>query len=249
MGIAAPDAARVARDLYLRSVDADPEYAPAWARLGRCHRVLAKAGEDLVANAARAERCFDRALELNPDLGVAHALYAMVECDLGKGRDAMVRLLERGRGGNTDAELFAGLVRACRYSGLLPPSIAAHERARALDPQVLTSVRERVTECQPRLAYQRERAPGHATSMADGLLAFAPTRHRSPDAGILDPASRGWRGWEGLGLDGRGRTERTSPTEPLVPHRLPSPGDILVSQRSELNELSIEFERPGLELP
>jgi tetratricopeptide (TPR) repeat protein len=122
-------------------VEEDPEYAPAWARLGRCHRVLGKAGEEPDANAGRAESCFHRALELNPDLAVAHALYAMVECDLGKGRDAMVRLLQRAREGAADAELFAGLVHACRYSGLLPASVAAHERARALDPQIMTSIR------------------------------------------------------------------------------------------------------------
>src|SRR5436190_16692070 len=31
-----------ARDLYLRCVEADPCYAPAWARLGRLHHVMAK---------------------------------------------------------------------------------------------------------------------------------------------------------------------------------------------------------------
>jgi TolB-like protein len=31
-----------ARDLYLRCVEADPCYAPAWARLGRIHHVMAK---------------------------------------------------------------------------------------------------------------------------------------------------------------------------------------------------------------
>ncbi len=32
----------VARDLYLRFVEEDPGYAPAWARLGRIHHVMAK---------------------------------------------------------------------------------------------------------------------------------------------------------------------------------------------------------------
>ena len=36
----------MARDLYERSVERDPAYAPAWARLGRLHRVLAKFGRD-----------------------------------------------------------------------------------------------------------------------------------------------------------------------------------------------------------
>ena len=32
----------IARDLYMRSVEEDPAYAPAWARLGRIHHVMAK---------------------------------------------------------------------------------------------------------------------------------------------------------------------------------------------------------------
>ena len=32
----------VARDLYLRCLEEDPHFAPAWARLGRCHRVIGK---------------------------------------------------------------------------------------------------------------------------------------------------------------------------------------------------------------
>ena len=39
-----------------------------------------------------------------------------------------------------DAELLAGLVHACRYCGLLDESVAAHERARRMDPTVRTSV-------------------------------------------------------------------------------------------------------------
>jgi hypothetical protein len=35
-----------ARDLYVRCVAEDPHYAPAWARLGRCCRIIAKLGGD-----------------------------------------------------------------------------------------------------------------------------------------------------------------------------------------------------------
>ena len=31
-----------ARDLYERCLELDPRFAPAWARLGRCHRVIGK---------------------------------------------------------------------------------------------------------------------------------------------------------------------------------------------------------------
>jgi hypothetical protein len=52
------------------------------------------------------------------------------------------RLLgEAARHGN-DAELFAGLVHACRYCGLNEQSVAAHVEARRLDPNVPTSVEQ-----------------------------------------------------------------------------------------------------------
>jgi tetratricopeptide (TPR) repeat protein len=89
--------------------------------------------------AREAERCFERALELNPDLPVLHKYYAQLECDAGRAVDAMVRLLRRARGA-VDPEHFAGLVHACRYAGLLDASVAAHEEARRLDPTIPTSV-------------------------------------------------------------------------------------------------------------
>jgi DNA-binding winged helix-turn-helix (wHTH) protein/tetratricopeptide (TPR) repeat protein len=129
----------VARDLYLRSIEEDPRYAPAWARLGRIHHVM---GKYLPAGTAEgldlAENAFRKALELNPDLPLAHKLYAQVEVDRGRARDAMARLVERAR--TADPELFAGLVTTCRYCGLLEASVAAHERAASLEPKLRTSV-------------------------------------------------------------------------------------------------------------
>ena len=130
-----------ARDLYLRCVDADPGFAPAWARLGRIFRVMAKWGRTGIAdNTARAETAFRRALELNPELPLAHNLYAQLEVDLGRAEDAILRLLARARAHGADPELFAGLVQACRFSGLLDASVAAHRRARRFDPGITTSV-------------------------------------------------------------------------------------------------------------
>jgi serine/threonine protein kinase len=132
-----------ARDLYLRCVERDPRFAPAWARLGRCFRLLGKYDDDRARgeeNLARGADALQRALALNPDLSLAHNIYAHVEVDAGRARDAVVRLLERVRRRATDPELFAGLVQACRYSGLLDASVAAFERARSLDPGIMTSV-------------------------------------------------------------------------------------------------------------
>lgn len=129
----------VARDLYLRCVQEDPRYAPAWARLGRIYHVM---GKYLDAGAREsldhAEVAFRRALEINPDLPLAHKLYAQLEVDLGRAKEAMVRLLERTR--SADPELFAGLVSACQYCGLLEASVAADARARRLETRVRTSI-------------------------------------------------------------------------------------------------------------
>jgi len=131
----------LAEEMYGRSLDEDPNFALAWARLGRIHRVLAKyAGVDAPERLRKAEAAFQRALEISPDLPVAHHLYAQLEVEAGRPRDALARLLRLAQTRSADPELFAGLVHVCRYCGLLDASLAAHRRARELDPAVRTSV-------------------------------------------------------------------------------------------------------------
>jgi TolB-like protein len=128
-----------ARELYRQCVETDPEFAPAWARLGRAERLIAKyADQDERFEAA--ERALQRALSINSDLALAHNLYAQLEADSGRAQSAMIRLLRRAMKTGNDPELFAGLVHVCRYCGLLEASIAAHQRARRLDPKIATSV-------------------------------------------------------------------------------------------------------------
>ncbi len=131
-----------ARDLYERCLDLDPSFAPAWAYLGRCHRVIGKYVEPSPDSEARAEEAFRRALEINPRLSVAHKLYAHLESDIGQAQRAIVRLLTQANRHGNDPELFSGLVHACRYCGLFEQSIAAHREARRLDPNVPTSVEQ-----------------------------------------------------------------------------------------------------------
>ena len=133
-----------ARNLYQRCLEIDPGFAPAWAQLARCHRVIGKYIEDTPDSEDRAEAALRRALELNPRLSLAHKFYAQLEADTGKTREALVRLLaEANRHGN-DPELFAGLVHVCRYCGLNDQSIAAHGEARRLDPNVPTSFEQSI---------------------------------------------------------------------------------------------------------
>jgi serine/threonine protein kinase len=136
-----PEMLTVAGELYRSSLDEDPQYAPAWAKLGRVYRVLAKYSTvDPTENMKRADEAFQRALQLNPDLSVAHNLYTNFEVEsLGRAKEAMARLLTRA-GSQSDPELFTGLVIACRFCGLLDASLAADRQARRLDPTVRTSV-------------------------------------------------------------------------------------------------------------
>jgi serine/threonine protein kinase/tetratricopeptide (TPR) repeat protein len=131
-----------ARDLYQRCVDLDPRFAPAWARLGRCHRVIGKYIDGAPESETRAEEAFRRALALNPRLSIAHKFYANLEADIGQPDRALVRLLGEARQHGNDPELFSGLVHACRYCGLFDESLAAHAEARRLDPNVPTSLEQ-----------------------------------------------------------------------------------------------------------
>ena len=117
----------VALDLYKQCVNEDPNFAPAWARLGRMQRLNAIYVESQRADEhlAEAETSFKRALELNPDSPLAHSLYAYLEVDFGRAKESMLRLIGLARRHRADPEIFAGLVHACRYCGLLDASIAA----------------------------------------------------------------------------------------------------------------------------
>jgi eukaryotic-like serine/threonine-protein kinase len=132
----------LARDAYQQAVEADPSYAPAWARYGRCLRIMSKYSldPDAVEWRAQAEEAFQRAFRINPDLSLAHNLYTFMQVESGHALDAVVRLLGRVRESSSDPELYAGLVHACRYVGLLDASIAAYQRARRLDPAIRTTV-------------------------------------------------------------------------------------------------------------
>jgi serine/threonine protein kinase len=170
-----PGSLDVAREMYLQSVQADPQYAPAWAALGHLYRVTGKfrSEQDTLR---RAESALNRALELNPDLSLAERVYAQIEVDDGRAQDAMVRLIRRASSRSSDPQLFAALVHVCRYSGLNQASLAAHERARRLDPNVRTSAQITLF-----MAGQLERAAAEPGGYAAiGGLALAIAGH--PDA-------------------------------------------------------------------
>jgi len=129
-----------ARDLFALCVATDPQFAAAWAWLGRCSRFLDKFGAGPSMNLELAQAALRRALAIDPQLACAHHFYTQLQTDLGQPREAVVRLTQRivVRGG--EPESFAGLVHALRVCGLLDESLLAHQHAVRLDPTIVTSV-------------------------------------------------------------------------------------------------------------
>src|SRR5262249_56016224 len=123
---------------------------------------------------------------------IAHKFYAQVESDMGHATRALERLLaEACRHGN-DAELFAGVVHACRYCGLLDQSVAAHREARRLDPNVPTSLEQTLL----------------LTPALDRLLAYEGPSHLAGDTVIRI-----------VGLGMAGRRDGARPGGPPPPHK------------------------------
>lgn len=130
----------LARDLYWTCLAENPNFAPAWAWLGRCCWFLDKFTLGSSVMPELAEAAFQRAFVLDPDLASAHQFYTLLQVDLGRADEAMRRLFERLKLHPTEAESFSSLVQVLRFRGLLRESVAAHRRAVEFDPAVTTSV-------------------------------------------------------------------------------------------------------------
>lgn len=126
--------------LYEQCVAIDPGYAPAWARLGRARWMVGKFSQGAAENLGKGRSAIERALELNPDLPLAHNLYTNIQVDQGQAMNAIRRLLTRLRSSRSDPDLFAGLTHASRYCGLLQASLEADRQARRFDPNIRTTV-------------------------------------------------------------------------------------------------------------
>src|SRR5438132_10750551 len=117
-----------ARDLYRRSIEEDPDFAPAWARLGRTLWLIAKYTEKPGDSFQEAEQALRRAIELNPDLTLAQRYYAEVEIETEATIDSLKRLKEGIARRPNNADLYAALGKALRYTGLLHESAKAFEK-------------------------------------------------------------------------------------------------------------------------
>ena len=129
-----------ARDLLSLCITNAPTFAQGWAWLGRSHLFLNKFRNHSTLGRELAKAALERALTLQPDSTDAHAVLTLHEVDSGHAAKAVVRLCHQLIGRPSQPELYAGLVHALRFRGLLAESLAAHRIARELDPTAPTSV-------------------------------------------------------------------------------------------------------------
>jgi DNA-binding winged helix-turn-helix (wHTH) protein/TolB-like protein/Tfp pilus assembly protein PilF len=119
-----------------QSVELNPNYALAWAHLGRAYSANAAFQFGGQAHYKKAQEYYEHALGINPEQIEAHIFMANLFTDTGRA-DKSVLLLREAIATNPNlAEAHWELGYAYRFGGMLEESIEECERARRLDPEV-----------------------------------------------------------------------------------------------------------------
>jgi adenylate cyclase len=140
---ALPDLRRGRRH-FERAIEADPDYAPAWAGLAdACVHQLMWGAEEADPDAHdRAHEAAERALDLDPDLGEAHgarALVRMHDADWSGAESGFRRAIELSPGDANTRQWYASFLAGM---GRLDEAYAEIDRARELDPVSLPVLTE-----------------------------------------------------------------------------------------------------------
>ncbi|HEX4949153.1 MAG TPA: tetratricopeptide repeat protein, partial [Blastocatellia bacterium] len=126
----------LATQMLEQSVRLAPNYALAWAHLGRAHTAQAAFAFGGAEYYRKAQSDYEKALALNPDLIEARIFMANLFTDTGRVEQAVPLLREALNTNPNHAEAHWELGYAYRFGGMLKESLAEGERARQLDPQV-----------------------------------------------------------------------------------------------------------------
>jgi DNA-binding winged helix-turn-helix (wHTH) protein/TolB-like protein len=119
-----------------RSTELAPEYALAWANLGKSYTASASfqfGGEEQYQ---RAEKAFEQALTLQSDQIDARIYLANLFTDTGRVEKAVPLLRQALKTNPNNAEIHWELGYAYRFAGMLRESVSEAENARQLDPGV-----------------------------------------------------------------------------------------------------------------
>jgi DNA-binding winged helix-turn-helix (wHTH) protein/TolB-like protein len=119
-----------------KSTQLAPQFALAWAHLGRSYTANASFQFGGAEYYSKAEAALAKALSLQPDEIDARIYLANMYTDTGRVEKAVPLLREALKTNTNRAEIHWELGYAYRFAGMLPESVAECERARQLDPGV-----------------------------------------------------------------------------------------------------------------
>jgi len=119
-----------------KTVNLDPNYALAWAHLGRTYNAQASFALEGSDAYDKAFKAYEKALQLNPQEVEPRIYMANTYTDTGRVNQAVPLLKETLEAHPNLAEAHWELGYAYRFGGMLEESIAECEAARRLDPKV-----------------------------------------------------------------------------------------------------------------
>src|ERR1700678_2774813 len=124
----------LAIQMFEKSTEIDPNYAPGWAYLGASYNSDAAFELGGREQYSRAQAAYERALAIRPNLLDAQIFLANLLIDTGKVEQAVPLLRDALKTNGNYAAAHWELGYAYRFAGMLNESVAECERARELDP-------------------------------------------------------------------------------------------------------------------
>jgi TolB-like protein len=119
-----------------KSTAIQPNYAPAWAALGRSEETQASLHGGARDLYQKAQDAFERAIALSPSLAEPRIYMGNLMTDTGRVEQAVPLLRAALEANPNNAEAHWELSYAYRFGGMLDESVAEGERARGFDKQV-----------------------------------------------------------------------------------------------------------------
>jgi serine/threonine protein kinase len=119
-----------------KSTSLEPNYAPAWAHLGRAYTTHASLEFGGREDYIKAQAAYEKAIALNPSLLEPRIYMANLFTDTGRAEQAVPLLRSVLQDSPNNAEAHWELGYAYRFAGMLNESVAECARARQSDPQV-----------------------------------------------------------------------------------------------------------------
>lgn len=126
-------------DMLKKATALEPDYASAWAHLGRAYTTNASLQFGGREDYTKAQAAYEKAMALNPDLVEPRIYMANLLTDTGRVEEAVPSLRSVLKNNPNNAEAHWELGYAYRFAGMLKESVEECEKARQYDPKVKIS--------------------------------------------------------------------------------------------------------------